>query len=123
MRRLLIVGCLVCCLLMLAACGSGGVEWMPEYVPPVAASPPAASSEVVTSTALGKFVSSARIGPGKFYTRAEKGAFTTYTSLSVSPGSAVVYEVHTDKTTGLLLGKILRSLSRAVLVESILSLD
>jgi len=115
----------LCFLLCWAVADPGGVEWMPDYVPPVVEAPvtPPSSSETVVSTDVGKFVSSSRVAARSYYTKADKGIFMTYTSLSVPVGSPVVYEVHTDKVTGLALGKLIRSLKVAILVESVLPLN
>lgn len=58
-----------------------------------------------------------------FTTTVDRGTFTTATILSVPVGTAVTYEVVTDTSTNLVIGKLLRSGNTTALVTQVLSLQ
>ena len=105
--------------------GCGGVDWFPEAekVPPAAAaSTTPTSPATIVSTDAGTFVASVKVGPGAFTVTTTKGVFSTYTSLGVPYQTAVSMEKYTDPDTKLLIGKVLKALTKTILIKDILAL-
>ena len=108
MRRILFA-----VILLLSGCGS---DWSPgNSAAPV-------SQFSVTGEYVGVMMNSQRVGAGDYTIVASKGVFSTYTSLSVPPRSAVYLDTIKDTGTGLLIGQVLRSLEQTALVKEVLVL-
>lgn len=105
--------------------GGCGAEWFPEKETTTPGSPTSTtstSSATIDSSEVGTLVASVRVGPGAYTVTTTKGVFSTYTSLDVPYKTAVSMEKYTDPGTKLLVGKLLKALTRTILIKDILAL-
>lgn len=101
---------------LLSGCGS--FEWFPA--PEVKPAPVAFAT--YSSTGVGVLTSSVRNGPGAYTIVTTTGAFSTYTSLGVPAKTSVTLELWRDKDSHLMMGKLLKALTKTVLVKEVLYL-
>jgi hypothetical protein len=104
--------------ILLAGCG---VEFFPEPQQATTSNP--TDQALITGYDAGKLVKSTRLGPADFTVTTTHGVFSTYTSLSVPAATNVILAEYHDQQTRFLVGKILWTESKSILIRNILSFN